>query len=274
MPTTTDAAFVHPTASVDAAASLGKNVKVGPNCIIRGDVKLGDDVELVANVFIEGPTTIGARTVLYPGACIGFPPQDYKFKMGMPTAGVVIGEDCLIREHATVHAASKLDHPTRVGNKCFLMVNSHLGHDTVIGNNVVLVNGVLLAGHVQVADNVTMGGAAAVHQFCRVGRLAMVSGLTAVSLDVPPFCICVDRNDVVGLNAVGLRRNGVPREDITLLRKAFRMAMATRLPRQEMLDVLAPLAAQSTFVNELREFVATTKRGIAPARMDLSEADE
>ncbi len=273
MPTATEG-FIHATASVDPAAQLGRNVKIGPNCIIRGNVTLGDDVELVANVFIEGPTVIGARTILYPGACIGFPPQDYKFKMGMPTAGVVIGEDCLIREHATVHAASKLDAPTRVGNKCFLMVNSHLGHDTVIGNNVVLVNSVLLAGHVQVGDNVTMGGAAAVHQFCRVGRLAMVSGLTAVSLDVPPFCICVNRNDLVGLNAVGLRRNGVPREDITLLRKAFRLALAARLPRQEMLDVLAPLAATSPFVNELREFVATTKRGIAPARMDTSGDDE
>lgn len=273
MTVTSDSVSIHATASVDPAATLGKNVKIGPNCIIRGNVTLGDDVELIANVFIEGPTTIGARTILYPGACIGFPPQDYKFKLGMATAGVVIGEDCLIREHATVHAASKLDAPTRVGNKCFLMVNSHLGHDTVIGNNVVLVNSVLLAGHVQVGDNVTMGGGAAVHQFCRVGRLAMVSGLTAVSLDIPPFCICVERNDLVGLNAVGLRRNGVPREDITLLRKAFRTALATRLPRQDMLDVLAPMAAQSTFVNELREFVATTKRGIAPARMDLSNDD-
>lgn len=265
---------IHPTAIVSPAAKLGKNVKIGPGCIIRGDVTLGDDVELIANVFIEGPATVGARTLLFPGACLGFPPQDYKFKIGMPTAGVAIGEDCLIREHVTVHAASKLDHPTRVGNKCFLMVSSHLGHDTVVGNNVVMVNNVLLAGHVTVQDNVTMGGSAAVHQFCRVGRLAMVSGLSAVSLDVPPFCIMVERNQLVGLNAVGLRRNGVPREDITLLRKAFRVALATRLPRQEMLDVLEPMSKVSVFVAELREFIVGTKRGIAPARMDLSESDE
>lgn len=264
---------IHPTAFIDAQAQLAPTVQVGPYCIIRGNVKLADNVTLLHNVTLEGPVEIGAGTTIYPGACIGFPPQDVKFKLGMPTAGVKIGTNNLIREHVTIHAASKLDHPTTVGNNCFLMVNSHMGHDARIGNNVTLVNGALLAGHVEMGDNVTMGGGAAIHQFCRVGRLSMLGGVTPISLDIPPFCIAGKRNLLVGLNAVGLRRNGIPRDEITLLRKAFRAVFGVRVPREEMLAILEPFAADSPVVREFRDFIAApTKKGIAPAH--LSERDE
>lgn len=266
-------ASIHPTSFVDPQAELAPSVQVGPYCIIRGKVKLDDNVVLLNHVTLEGPVEIGSGTSIFPGTCIGFPAQDVKFKLGMPTAGVKIGTNNLIREHVTIHAASKMEHPTTVGNNCFLMVNSHLGHDARIGNNVTMVNGSMLAGHVEIGHNVTMGGGAAIHQFCRVGRLAMIGGINAMSLDIPPFCIAGTRNLLVGLNAVGLRRNGVSRDEITILRKAFRAAFGVRVPRQEMIDVLQPLAAESPLVSEFRDFIAApTKRGIAPAR--LSERDE
>lgn len=265
---------VHPSALVAPSVRLGAGVSIGPGCIVEGDVTLEEGVQLVAQCYVTGPATIGAGTVVYPNAAIGLPPQDYKFKMGMPTAGVTIGKNCIIREHATVHAASKLEHPTTVGDACFLMVNSHLGHDTVIGNNVILVNGTLLAGHVTVGNNVTMSGGCMIHQFARVGRLAFVSGGVAMAMDTPPFCIAGARNTVVGLNQVGLRRNGVPREQITLLRRAFREAYRERLPRQGILDRLAPLAAESALVAEFREFFVNSKRGVAQARITSDEEHE
>jgi UDP-N-acetylglucosamine acyltransferase len=266
---------VHPSAIIGKHVQLAENVSIGPHCVLEGNVRLGAGVTLLNGVTIQGPVEIGEGTMLYPGTCIGFPPQDVKFKIGMDTPGVRIGKNCLIREHVTIHAASTMDHPTTVGDNCFLMVNSHLGHDVVIGDNVTLVNAVLLAGHVSVGNNVTMGGCAAVHQFCRIGRLAMVSGLVAVAMDIPPFCISGARNTVAGLNAVGLRRNGVPREDITLLRKAFRVGLGVRQPREAMLAAVEPLAKGSALVKEFYEFLAApTKRGIAPARMAEGEEEE
>ncbi len=260
-------ARVHPTAIVDTSVQMGPGVEIGPGCIVRGDVKLGAGVKLIAQVCIEGPCEIGEQTSLYPFACIGFPPQDYKFKDGAPTAGVKIGRECLIREHVTIHQSSKTTHPTTVGDRCMLMVASHLGHDTVIGNDVILVNAVLLAGHVRVGDKATLSGNVAVHQFCRVGRLAFVSGGNAFSTDVPPFCIGGSRNTIMGLNKVGMRRNGVPREDINQLDRAFRLAFAERIPRPEMISRLAELAEQSEYVREFRDFLAEkTGKSIAQAR--------
>lgn len=271
-----DRATIHPTAIIDSKAILGEGVEIGPYCILRGDVTLGPGVRLVSHVTIQGPATVGSNTVLYPGVCLGFEPQDVKFKPGMPTAGVRIGQDCLLREHVTIHAASKgpdVGHPTTIGDRCFLMVNSHLGHDTRIGNDVVMVNSVLLAGHVEVADRVTFGGGAGVHQFCRIGRLTMVSGLSACSLDIPPFVIAAERNTIFGLNVVGLRRNGFSREHITKLREAFREGFRIRRPRNEQLAVLRELGANCPPVAELADFVAASKRGVMPAATQHDEND-
>lgn len=245
---------------------IADDVVIGPNCTLTGKVTLDAGVHLIANVYIQGPVHIGARTRIYPNACIGFEPQDVKFKPGMPTAGVKVGSDCLLREGVTLHAASKLDHPTTVGDRCFLMVNAHLGHDARIGNDVTLVNGTLLAGHSQVGDRVTFGGGSALHQFNRVGRLAMVSGVTALSSDLPPFCMAAGRNSMVGLNIIGLRRNGFSREDITTIRRAFREALKPSLQRQECVAILRELGKGCAPVMEMAEFVATCQRTIVPFR--------
>ncbi|MGE3109477.1 MAG: acyl-ACP--UDP-N-acetylglucosamine O-acyltransferase [Phycisphaerales bacterium] len=257
-------ASIHATATVSSDAELAPGVEIGPYCVLIGRVRLESGVRLMGNNYINGPTTIGESTILYPFACIGFEPQDYKFAPGAKTAGVVIGKNCLIREHATVHAASNDHTPTRVGDKVFLMVNSHVAHDAKVGNNVVFVNGAGVAGHGEVGDNVTLGGNAVIHQFCRIGRLVMMSGDCAVSLDVPPFCMVNERNRIGGLNQVGLRRHGFPREHITELRRAFRDVLRRPMPREQAITTLRERGAACPPVMELAEFLATTKRGITP----------
>ncbi len=223
-------------------------------------------MRLLGNVHVSGQVDIGEGTRIFPFATIGLVPQDLKWKDGGPTAGVKIGKNCVIREHATVHQASKGEYPTTIGDKSFLMVGTHMAHDSKIGNSVVLVNNVLLAGHAEVGDNVTMGGGSALHQFNRIGRLAFISGLVGVSMDVPPFCVAGARNTIHGLNLIGLRRAGVPRDDITMVRKAFRKVFRVSLPRKEMLATLEAMGKESTLVAEMAAFVATAKRAMRRGR--------
>lgn len=260
-------ASVHPTAVLTGDVQLGEGVTVGPWCVLRGPVKLGEGVELIANVQVQGPVEIGPRTRVYPFACIGFEPQDYKFKRGSPTAGVRIGADCLIREHATIHAATKADRPTMVGDRCFMMVGSHMGHDARIHDGVVLVNAALLGGHSEVFAGAILSGGAALHQFNRIGRLAMVGGASALSVDVPPFCLVWGRNDLRGLNLIGMRRAGISRDDITATRGAFREVFrAGNLTRPEMIQRLTELGRDCGPVAEMAEFVASAKRSIVRFR--------
>ncbi len=241
-------------------------------CVIVGKVHLKKNVQLVNSCTLHGPLTIGENTIVYPYATLGLPPQDYKFKPGDATAGVEIGSDCIIREGATVHSASTTDRPTTIGNRVFMMANSHAGHDAVVGNNCILVNGTLLAGHTTLQNNVTMSGGTMLHQFCRVGRMAFVSGGVAMAVDMPPFCVSGLRNTVSGLNVVGLRRAGIPRDDISALRAAFRDAFQRRLPKQEMIAVLREQASGSSLVGELADFLESGKKPIAVYR-DVGESD-
>jgi UDP-N-acetylglucosamine acyltransferase len=267
-------ATIHPTSHISKETELGPEVEIGPLCVITGRVSLARGVRLIAGVHINGPVTIGEGTILYPGACIGFPAQDYKVKPGDPTAGVVIGAGCLIREHATVHAATKQDQPTRLGDKVFMMVNAHVGHDGRVGNNVVMVNNSGIGGHAQLHDNVTLGGAALVHQFDRVGRMAFVSGSSAISTDIPPFCMAWKRNRLAGLNLVGMRRGGIPRDQITTVREAYRLAFRSGVTKPEMLAILRDLGRGCPPVAEMAEFVATATRPIAKASAGVDAEEQ
>lgn len=257
-----ESAEVHASAFVDATARLGQGVVVGPRCHVGPGVVLEDGVRLLASVHVEGPAVIGRGTMVYPYAVIGMPGQDFKFAPGSPTPGVRIGSECVIREHVTIHAATKDERPTIVGDRCYFMVSSHVGHDCLVGNGVILINGALLAGHVTVGDKAILSGNTAVHQFCRVGRLAMLSGGVVTSMDLPPFCLCDHINITNGLNLVGLRRNGVPRDSIDKLRYAYRKVIAKSLPREEALAKLRELGQGDPYVHELAEFVAQSQRGI------------
>lgn len=255
---------MHPTAIVDEQVELGDGVEIGPYCLIHGKVKLGDGVRLVSNVSMQGPVEIGTGTVLYPGAAIGFEPQDYKFKPGTPTAGVVIGQNTIIREHVTVHAASNDHTPTRVGSRTMMMVGSHAGHDVKIGDDVVIVNASMLGGHSIVQDRVTMSGSVLVHQFCRVGRQAMCGGGSVLTGDLPPYCMSAGRNMVVGLNMVGMRRSGMPKDEIEAVRLAYKKVLRHNPPLSEMREQLDELGVNSVAVKQIADFISEAKRPIVP----------
>ncbi|MBL9032260.1 MAG: acyl-ACP--UDP-N-acetylglucosamine O-acyltransferase [Phycisphaerae bacterium] len=263
---------IHPSAQVSPDCEIADSAEIGPYCVLTGRVRLADGVRLLSHVCLAGPVSIGAGTILYPFACIGFPGQDVKFKPGDKTAGVVVGQHGTIREHATIHAATNEHTPTTVGDRVFMMVNAHFGHDAQVGNGVTMVNDAAIGGHARLFDNVTMGGGAKVHQFCRVGRMAFMSGNCVVSTEVPPFCIAAEFNRVVGINLVGLRRAGVPREEIAVVRKAFARAIRPGPGKVEMLAILRELAAQSPLVAEMADFVAAAKRPITPGMGKPSRA--
>jgi UDP-N-acetylglucosamine acyltransferase len=180
---------------------------------------------------------------------------------------VVVGKNGTIREHATIHAASNDHTPTTVGDRVFMMVNTHLGHDCRVGNNVTMVNNSAVGGHGQLADQATLGGGALVHQFCRVGRLAFMAGGTAVSADIPPFCIADERNRIKSVNQIGLRRAGWPREHITEVRRAFRELFRSPMPMDELVRELEARGRTCPPVAEMWRFVIEAmerKRPICP----------
>ena len=258
---------IHPSAEIDPRAELAPGVEIGPWCVVRGDVTLEAGVRLLGRVWIEGPARIGAGSLLYPGVSLGFPPQDFKFAPGTPTAGVRIGAGCVLREGATVHAASNDHTPTAIGDRVFMMVGSHAGHDAQVGDGCILVNNAALAGHVRMGAGVNMGGGAVVQQHTRIGRLCMISGGTGLSMDLPPFCVLFDRNRMGGVNLVGMRRSGMARDEITMVRRAFREALRPGHARDEQLAILSRLAESSPAVGEMRDFVAASPRPICPGPM-------
>lgn len=253
---------IHPSALVAPTCELAADAVIGPHCVLTGRVTLGEGVVLVGSNYVNGevgPVRIGARTKLWPHACVGFEPQDYKFKGA--TAGVVIGTDCFLREGATVHASTKSEQPTMLGDGVFMMVNTHVAHDCALGNRVVMVNGSALAGHCVVGDDVTLGGNAVIHQFCRIGRMVMMSGDCAVNKDVPPFFVVSERNRIGMLNLIGLRRKGFPREQISRLNEAFRQYLYRPMARPVVMEGLREMGVGSPLVAEVAEFLAGSSRG-------------
>ncbi|WP_410525920.1 acyl-ACP--UDP-N-acetylglucosamine O-acyltransferase [Rickettsia endosymbiont of Lasioglossum villosulum] len=197
---------MHPTSIIAEGAKLGKNVKVGPYCIIGPEVILHDNVELKSHVVIEGITEIGESTVIYPFASIGQPPQILKYNNEL--SNTIIGSNNIIREYVTVQAGSQGGGMiTSIGNNNLFMVGVHIGHDCKIGNNVVFANYVSLAGHIEVEDYVIIGGLSAVHQYARIGKYAMIGGLSPVGADVIPFGLASGKRAVLeGLNLIGMNR--------------------------------------------------------------------
>lgn len=251
---------VHRSSTVDSQAQLADDVDIGPNCVVQGAVRIGAGTRLIGNVWLIGPLSIGNNNLIYPNACIGFEPQHLKYVPGTG-AGIVIGDRNILREGVTIHRAYHEEHPTTLGNNNLLMCNSHMGHDAIVGDNCTLANGSLLGGHVTVLDNVTLGGNCGVHQFCRIGRLAMVSGVIAVTQDVPPFCIAYDTRIVGSLNIVGLRRAGY-REHIPNLKRAFEILYQSRHTLPNAAKRIEKELSGDPLCLEFAEFVQTSKRGI------------
>jgi len=212
---------IDPTARIAEGAAIAARAMIGPYCVIGPNVTIGEGCTLVAHVHVTGHTTIGPRTKIYPFASLGTPPQSVKYRGG-PTR-LEIGAGCDIREHVTMNLGTEdAGGITRVGDRGFFMVGSHVGHDCHVGDDVTLANNAVLGGHAVLGDRVVLGGGAAIHQFVRIGESAMVSGVSGVAADIIPFGFAIGQRAVLdGLNVVGMRRRGFSRADIHRLRSAY-----------------------------------------------------
>lgn len=256
-------ARIHPSALLEGDVNVGADTTVGPGCIVLGTVgpvNIGERCTLIAHACVNGPIVVGDRNVLYPNACLGFAPQDIGFDANSPGPGCVIGEGNTFREGVTVHRG-KTTLPTRIGNSNFWMTNSHLGHDGVVGSNCTIASGAVLGGHVEIADRVIIGGQGAVHQFVRIGRGAMLSGLVGLSLDLPPYFMLTGINLAGSLNLVGLRRSGATEAHIQAVRWVYKTLYRSGGAPQQSLPVLRE-RADDPVVAEYIAFIESSKRGI------------
>ncbi len=251
---------IHPTAFVDPKADLADDVSVGPYCIIEGRVTIGPGCRLVSHACLKGPLTLGQDNAVYPFACIGFDPQDRKYGHDFEGVGTVIGDRNILRESVTVHRATG-EHPTTLGHDNYLMANAHVAHDCKIGNECIFANSAVIAGHVQVADKVILAGGAGVQQFCRVGRLSMLSGNEGITKDLPPFCIVHHTKRVGSLNVIGLRRNGY-RENIKPLQQAFDLLYKSGLTTPKAAEQIEHNLSDDPLCAELAQFLRTADRGV------------
>ena len=260
--------MIHKTNVIDSKAKIGKDVKIGPFCFIGPNVQLDDGVELISNIHIEGNTKIGKGTKIFPFASIGTEPQDLKYKG--ETNSLEIGENNIIREYVTINPGTAGGgSKTIVGNNCLLMISSHVAHDCKIGNNVVIANNVPLGGHVTIEDSVVIGGNSAVHQFARIGRLAMIGGMTGVVKDVIPFGLSFgNRNYLKGINLVGLRRKKYGNKKIIELDKTYKK-MFSSSNLQENLSKINGEFKGNELVEEVTKFIEKDKK--RPICSPLSE---
>ena len=246
---------IHPTAIVDPGAQLGRDVEIGAFCTVGARVQLGDGVRLVSHVVVEGSTSIGTGTTVYPFAVLGGAPQHLAHK-GEDTR-LVIGERNTIREHVTMHTGTVGGGGvTTVGSDSLYMVGAHVAHDCVIGDRVTFANNATLGGHVVIGDFVFMGGLCAVHQFTRIGRYSFVGGGGVVTKDIIPYgSVWGNHAHLEGLNLVGLKRRGFSREAINALRAAYRLLFADEGTFQERLDDVVEAHAGTPEVMEIVDFI-------------------
>jgi UDP-N-acetylglucosamine acyltransferase len=248
-------ANIHATAQVDPSAKLGASAEIGPFSVIGPHVEIGDGVVVYSHAVIVGRTTIGQGSKVFPFASLGHAPQDIKYHDEPST--ITIGPNTLIREHVTISPGTERGKmATTVGANCFLMIGAHIAHDCQIGNDVTLVNGATLAGHVSIGDGAIIGGLSAIHQYVRIGAYAFVGGMTGIPADLIPFGMAIgNRANLSGLNIVGLKRKGFPREQIHELRQAYRMLFATEGTLMERLDDVDALFSKNPLVKQVIDFM-------------------
>ncbi len=251
--------MIHNSSVIDKKAKIGKNVKIGPFCFVGPKVQINDNVELISNVHIEGKTIVGEETKIYPFSSIGTPPQDKKYK-GEDNS-LEIGKNNIIREYVTINPGTKGGgEKTIIGDNCLLMISSHVAHDCKIGNNVVIANNVPLGGHVTIEDSVVIGGNSAVQQFTRIGRLAMIGGMTGVLKDVIPFGLSFgNRNYLRGINLIGLKRKKYNNKEIMELDQAFKKIFSSK-NLHENLSKINGEYKENSLVKEVIDFIGKDKK--------------
>jgi UDP-N-acetylglucosamine acyltransferase len=247
-------------AIIDKAAKVGSNVSIGPYAIIEEGSEIGDDVKIWPHAHICTGARIGDGSEVHMGAVVGHLPQDLTFDKNKKT-GAVIGKGCIIREYATIHRSTKEESPTVVGDNCYLMAVSHVGHDCRIGNNVIIANCALLAGHVTVEDSAFISGNVVVHQFCRIGTVSIIGGFTGINKDVPPYMLVRGPSVVRAVNLIGLRRAKFPREVIKNIEEAYKFLYLSDLNTAQAIEEIKKLP-KCKELDHLIEFVQSSKRGI------------
>ncbi|HEV2692109.1 MAG TPA: acyl-ACP--UDP-N-acetylglucosamine O-acyltransferase [Verrucomicrobiae bacterium] len=265
--------MIHPTAIIHPKARLGAGIQIGPYAVIDADVELGAGCVLGPYVYITGVTKIGAGNKFHAASVIGDAPQDLKYK-DVPTR-VRIGDNNVFREHTTVHRSTKPDEETVIGSNNFIMSNAHIAHNCHVGNNVIIANGTLLAGHVEVQDRVFISGNCAIHQFCRIGTLAMMQGGAVASQDVPPFTMVHNGlNILCGLNTVGLRRANFSSAERLELRKLYKfMFRSGKNLRPALAEAKGKFSGPA--VKAFLDFIASAKRGVCsdPGKHSVPDED-
>lgn len=252
---------VHGTAILEGEIELADDVEIGPGCLLSGPIRIGAGTRLMARATLQGPLEIGEGNLIWPGACLGMAPQSARFDPFEPGPGVVIGSRNVFRENVTIHRATHATEPTRIGDRNYLMVGSHAGHDVVIGNGCTFANGSLLGGHAVVEDGAITGGNSAVHQFVRVGTGSMISGGTAISLDLMPHFMVTANNFAGSLNLVGLRRKGATLAQIEAVRWVYKTICRDGLGIRIAVERLRE-RADDPIVAMYLDFIAKSKRGL------------
>ncbi len=252
---------VHPSAVVGPQVALGAGVEVGPFCQLEGSVSIGPGSRLLGHVTVFGNTGLGQGNILHSNVVIGDDPQDISYTGG--PREVRIGDRNIFREGVTVNRASEKGRVTVIGDDNYFMQNSHVAHDCRVGNGTIIAGGALLAGWVEVGDRALVSGNCVVHQFVRIGRLAMMRGLSRTSRDIPPFCIADGTHTLRGINVIGLRRAGADRDRILSLHKAFGALFGARQNLKLAIERLLHGNEISPEVGELIEFIRASKRGVA-----------
>ena len=260
--------LIHPTAVISPDADLHPTVRVGPYAVIGEEVKVGPQTTIGAHVVIEGPTEIGSGNRIFPGAVIGLEPQDLKYDGAK--SRVKIGNNNQIREYVTINRATELKESTIIGNNNLLMAYVHVAHNCCIADSVIIANSVALAGHVKIESKAVIGGVLGIHQFVRVGQMAMLGGMSRIDRDVPPFML-VEGNPprVRSLNLVGLKRASIDPSDLAILKKAFRILYRSGKPIKEALAELE-LLTDNEYINKLSLFIDKSlnesRRGLTPGK--------
>ncbi|MEW6009491.1 MAG: acyl-ACP--UDP-N-acetylglucosamine O-acyltransferase [Candidatus Omnitrophota bacterium] len=252
---------IHKTAIVSKGAKLADDVEVGPYSIIGPLVTIGAGVKIGAHCVIEGNTTIGKNCKIFTSAVIGSIPQDLKFKDEVTY--LEIGDNNIFREYVTVNLGTEATSKTTIGNNNLLMAYAHVAHDCLVGNNCIIANCGTLAGHVTIEDNAVIGGLVAIHQFVTVGKLSIIGGCSKVVQDIPPFSTCDGHpTKVYGLNLLGLKRNDFKTEEISRLKKAFKILFFSKLTFSNAINKLNSRETSSKSVSYLVDFIKNSKRGV------------
>ena len=263
---------IHPTAIVDSRAELANDVEIGPYVVIEGPVRLGARTRVLAHATVVGDTTLGTDNVVYPGAHLGHPPQDLAYADA--ASGVRIGDRNVFRENSVVHRGTQAGTYTTIGSHGFFMTNAHVAHNCRVADHVILATGATLGGHVEVGERAFISGNCVVHQFVRVGRLAIMRGLSRTSRDVPPFALMDDTHVVRGVNRVGLRRAGFDAKRLRTVVTAFRMLFRVRVNLRDAMAAVEAELGSSPDVAELLAFMRASKRGVAMGPRAVVVADD